>query len=278
MEATQNDSWACATVEREGPVARVRLRASGKAPRMGPDFWRELPGLFGRLDEDPAVRAVVLDSDGEHFSYGLDLTAMGAELAPLLDPGAGPAARTELLAVITRMQGAITAVARCRKPVIAAVRGWCLGGGVDLITACDVRLCTADARFSVRETRLAMVADVGTLARLPLLVGEGVARELCLSGDDVDAARALRIGLVNDVCETPEALTARALSLASRIAANAPLTVQGVKQVLNARVEAQTRENLALVALWNAAFLPSLDLQEAFAAFVEKRPPVFRGT
>jgi enoyl-CoA hydratase len=175
------------------------------------------------------------------------------------------------------MQGAISAVARCRKPVLAAVHGWCLGGGVDLITACDVRYCTADARFSVRETRLAMVADVGTLARLPLLVGEGVARELCLSGDDVDAVRALRIGLVNDVCPTREALAAQVRALASRIAANAPLTVQGVKQVLNARAETQARDSLALVALWNAAFLPSEDLQEAFSSFVERRPAVYRG-
>lgn len=171
----------------------------------------------------------------------------------------------------------MTCVAACRKPVIAAIAGWCIGGGVDLATACDVRLCAADARFSVREVKLAMVADVGTLARLPAIVGQGHARLLALTGDDLDAARALRIGLVEDVYDTHAALFDAAGALGRRIGANAPLVVQGVKQVLNAASERAAAESLRTVALWNAAFLPSHDLREAMSAFVEKRAPRFEG-
>ncbi|MBL8923662.1 MAG: crotonase/enoyl-CoA hydratase family protein [Myxococcaceae bacterium] len=267
----------CATVTVEAAVAEVTLTATGKANRMGPDYWAQLPTLFARLDEEAAVRAIVLRGAGEHFSFGLDLAAMGGELAELLQPEAGARARQTLLNTIRRMQDANTAVARCRKPVIAAVSGWCIGGGVDLITACDVRLASADAKFSVREVKLAMVADVGTLARLPAIVGQGVARELAFTGDDVDAARALRIGLVNEVYPTQAELLTQARAMAVRMARNSPLVLAGIKEVMNAQSEAQARESLATVALWNAAFLPSKDLLEAMGAFLEKREPTFCG-
>lgn len=276
----QNDTppaltWASVTVENH--VADVVLRATGKASRMGPAFWTEMPALFAWLDSAPDVRAIVLRGEGEAFSHGLDLGGMGADLGALMAPGGGAAERTKLHDTITRMQRAITCVASCRVPVIAAIHGWCIGGGVDLATACDVRVCSADAKFSVREVRLAMVADVGTLARLPQIIGEGATRELAYTGDDIDAARALRIGLVNDVLETPDALVAHARAMAARIAANPPLVVRGVKQVLNARSERVAEESLRTVALWNAAFLPSQDLGEAMASFVQRRPPSFKG-
>jgi enoyl-CoA hydratase len=258
-------------------VATVALRAAGKANRMGPAFWSEMPAAFAWLDATPEIRAVVLRGEGEHFSYGLDLATMGGELAGVLGDGALARERTAFLAVIERLQRAISCVAACRKPVVAAIAGWCIGGGVDLATACDVRLCSADARFSVREVKLAMVADVGTLARLPAIVGQGHARLLALTGDDIDAPRALRIGLVEDVYDTPAALFEATASLARRIADNPPLVVQGVKQVLNAASERAAAESLRTVALWNAAFLPSYDLREAMGAFVEKRPPRFDG-
>lgn len=260
----------------EEHVATVTLRAVGKANRMGPDFWREMPEAFAWLDVTPEVRAVVLRGEGEHFSHGLDLSSMGAELGSTLGEG-GADARTQLLATIERLQRSISSVAACRKPVIAAVAGWCIGGGVDLITACDVRLCSADARFSVREVRLAMVADVGTLARLPAIVGPGHARILAYTGDDIDADRAARIRLVEDVYADPAALFAGARALAARIADNAPLVVQGVKRVLASQSEKAADESLRTVALWNAAFLPSHDLREAMAAFIEKRKPSFAG-
>ena len=179
--------------------------------------------------------------------------------------------------MIRRLQAAIDAVARCVKPVIAAVHGWCIGGGLDLASACDLRLCSADARFSLREVKVAMVADIGSLQRLPAIIGEGHTRELAFTGRDLDAARALRIGLVNEVYPTPEALFAAAGQLASEIAGNPPLVVSGIKQVLNAETEARAQRGLAYVAAWNAAFLPSEDLQEAFAAFAERRAPDFKG-
>lgn len=267
----------CATVTIDAGLAEVTLAATGKANRMGPEYWEQLPVLFGRLDEEPSVRAIVLRGAGEHFSFGLDLSAMAGSLAEVIQPDGGAKARQQLLSTIRRMQEANTAVARCRKPVIAAVSGWCIGGGVDLITACDVRLASADAKFSVREVKLAMVADVGTLARLPAIVGQGIARELALTGDDVDAARALRIGLVNEVYPTQAELFSQARAMAGRMAKNSPLVLAGIKEVMNAQSEAQARDSLATVALWNAAFLPSKDLLEAMGAFLEKREPTFKG-
>lgn len=267
----------CASVTVSDGIADVVLTATGKANRMGPDYWAQMPTLFARLDEDESVRVVLLRGAGEHFSFGLDLASMSAELAPVVSPDGGAKARQQLLAIIRRMQDANTCVARCRKPVIAAVSGWCIGGGVDLITACDVRLASKDARFSVREVKLAMVADVGTLARLPAIVGQGVARELAFTGDDVDAARALRIGLVNDVYESQGALLEAAGAMAARIAKNSPLVTRGIKEVMNAQSEAQAAQSLATVALWNSAFLPSKDLLEAMGAFMEKREPSFTG-
>jgi enoyl-CoA hydratase len=266
---------AAATV-REG-VAEVSLSASGKGNRMGPDYWAQMAPLFEQLDADDAVRVVLLSGQGEHFSYGLDLASMAGELAELTAPDARAATRQKFLSTVKKMQHAHDAVARCRKPVIAAVQGWCIGGGVDLITACDVRLAASNAKFSVREVKLAIVADVGTLARLPAIVGQGAARELAFTGDDIDATRALRLGLVSEVFESPAALMTAARAMAARIAKNPPLTVQGIKQVMNFSSEREAQLSLDAVALWNSAFFPSEDLQEAMAAFIEKREPTFRG-
>jgi enoyl-CoA hydratase len=264
-------------VERTGHVAEVTLLGPGKGNAMGPDFWRELPVVFTALDADRDVRAVVLTGSGGHFSYGLDLPAMTSDWAALLggDALAGP--RTEFLDGVRRLQESVSAVARCRKPVIAAVSGWCVGGGVDVISAADIRLASADAKFSVREVRLAIVADLGSLQRLATIVGEGHLRELALTGKDIDAARAERIGLVNDVYPDQAGLLAAARELAGEIAANPPLAVQGTKEVLGVGTERRVAEGLRYVAAWNAAFLPSRDLGEAVQAFLERRPPEFRG-
>ncbi|MBB4683363.1 crotonase/enoyl-CoA hydratase family protein [Amycolatopsis jiangsuensis] len=261
----------------DGPVAEVRLLGPGKGNAMGPDFWRELPQVFAALDADPRVRAVVLTGSGKHFSYGLDLPAMMGSWAPLLagDALAGP--RTEFHGEVRRLQDAVSSIAACRKPVIAAVSGWCIGGGVDVITAADVRLASADAKFSVREVKVAIVADIGSLQRLGSIIGEGHVRELALTGKDVDAARAERIGLVNEVYPDQDTLLAKARELAAEIADNPPLVVQGTKQVLAANTERQVAEGLRYVAAWNSAFLPSKDLQEAIQAFLERRAPEFKG-
>jgi enoyl-CoA hydratase len=264
-------------LDRDGAITTVTMIGPGKGNAMGPDLWRELPLVFRALDRDEDTRVVIVRGLGDHFTYGLDLLAMGPALAPLLGGDSPAKNRTQLLDLIQDLQEATNAVARCRKPVIAAVDGYCLGGGVDLITACDIRLATARATFGVREVRVAMVADLGTLQRLPGIVGEGHARELALTGRDFDGARALRIGLVNDLYDSPEALYEAARALAQTIAENPPLVVEGVKRVRNQATEPRAQAGLDHVAVWNAAFLPSDDLTTAFTAFASRTKPVFKG-
>ena len=264
-------------VEIDGHVAEVTLLGPSKGNAMGPDFWRELPIVFRALDADPQVRAVVLTGSGKHFSYGLDLPAMMPSWGEMLggDALAGP--RTKFLDEVKALQASVSSIAECRKPVIAAISGWCIGGGVDVIAAADVRLASADAKFSVREVKVAIVADLGSLQRLAPIIGEGHLRELALTGKDVDAARAEKIGLVNDVYADQETLLAEARGMAREIAANPPLVVQGTKNVLSANTERQVAEGLRYVSAWNAAFLPSKDLGEAVQAFLERRAPEFKG-
>ncbi|EHK88511.1 crotonase/enoyl-CoA hydratase family protein [Saccharomonospora azurea] len=274
---TQAGEYVSLRVERTGHVAEVTLIGPGKGNAMGPDFWRELPLVFGELDRDPEVRAIVLTGEGKHFSYGLDLAAMLPSWSEYLSGDALARPRREFLDEVRRMQDAVTAVARVRKPVVAAVAGWCIGGGLDLIAAADVRVASADAKFSVREVRVAIVADMGSLQRLASVVGEGHLRELAFTGKDIDAARAERIGLVNDVYPDRDATLEAARQMAADIAANPPLVVQGVKDVLSVNTEQQVDAGLRYVATWNAAFLPSHDLNEAVQAFLQRREPEFRG-
>jgi enoyl-CoA hydratase len=264
------------SIEVRDHVAQVTLRTGAKGNALGPDVWAELPQAFAELDANAEVRAVLLRADGPHFTYGLDLPAMMGELMPLMQGGLADT-RTRLHRMIFRLQEATNAIARCSKPVVAAIQGFCLGGGLDIITACDVRVCSADAVFGVREVRVAMVADLGTLQRLPRIIGEGHARELALTGEDFDATRAASMGLVTHVAPSHEALAAHARKLALAIAGNPPLVTQGIKSVMNERIRGEDEAGLRFVAAWNAAFLPSADLGEAMAAFLEKRPPSFKG-
>lgn len=265
------------TVDIADHIATVTLIGPGRGNAMGSDFWRELPLVFNALDADEAVRVVVLTGAGGNFSVGLDLRELVASWGELLKPDAGSAARAELIADIQAKQASITAVAACRKPVIAAVAGWCIGGGVDLIAAADVRLAAADATFSVREVKVAIVADLGSLQRLEGIIGQGQLRELALTGKDIDAAEAERIGLVNSLHASHDAVTGAARAMAAEIAANPPAAVYGTKRMLTAEREAGVAAGLRDVASWNAAFLPSEDVSEAISAFAEKRRPHFRG-
>ena len=276
-QAWNERDWTAFDVTVADHIAEVALTGPGKGNAMGPDFWRELPELFGFIDRDPEVRAVVLTGAGKHFSYGLDLVAMAGTLANVLADNAKAAARTEFLESLRKLQAGITAVADCRKPVIAAISGWCIGGGVDLICAADVRYASADAEFSIREVKVGMVADVGTLARLPYIIGDGHLRELALTGKDFDAARAEKIGLVNDVADDRDAVLALARETAREIADNPPLVVHGIKDVLDHSRSAAVHDSLRYVAAWNSAFLPSEDLSEAITAVFEKRKPEFKG-
>lgn len=264
-------------IERSAGIAEVILIGPGKGNAMGPDFWREMPELFAALDDDDEIRVVVVRGEGGQFSYGLDLAAMMGELGQHLGGENLAADRMRLLDLIARMQESCDLVARCRKPVIAAIAGWCIGGGLDLASACDIRLCSVDARFSLREVKVAMVADIGSLQRLPRIIGDGNTRELAFTGKDIDSARALKIGLVSDVYDSEDALLEASRKLARDIADNPPLVVQGIKQVMNYCADKSTADGLRYVAVWNAAFLQSNDLGEAMAAFRERRPPKFSG-
>ncbi|KUH87745.1 MULTISPECIES: crotonase/enoyl-CoA hydratase family protein [unclassified Mycobacterium] len=258
-------------------VAQVTLIGPGKGNTMGPEFWLEMPTVFGALGADRDVRAIVLTGSGANFSYGLDVSTMAAIIGPVMADGALARPRADFRAEVLRWQKAINAVADCPTPTIASVHGWCIGGGVDLISAVDIRYASADAKFSIREVKLAAVADVGSLARLPLILNDGHLRELALTGKDIDAARAEKIGLVNDVFEDAEASLAAAHATAAEIAANPPLIVQGIKDVLDQQRISAISASLRYVAVWNAAFLPSRDLGEAVSARLAKRPPQFTG-
>ncbi len=270
------------TIERDGHVATVWLDRPEKLNALGPGFWEGMPGVMAEVGDDPDVRAIVIAGKGRAFTVGLDLAHYGAALASGSvgggdAPSSGAGRRLALLADIKRMQRAITAVADCPKPVIAAVHGWCLGGGVDLITACDMRVAAADAVFSVRETKLAMVADVGTMQRLPKIVAPGRVAELVYTGRDVAADEAHEMGLVDHVHPDRDAALKAAAGLAQQIAENSPLAVQGAKAVLKAGEGRSVAEALDYVAVWNAGLLESNDLLEAMQAFLEKRPPNFTG-
>lgn len=268
----------------DGGVATLWLDREEARNAMGQDLWRDLPLAMAALSADEDVRVVVVAAKGPHFSVGLDLKAMGGLLTGGTSSTSGGGGRASMAArarsgrtEVLRLQDSITAVARCPKPVIAAVHGYCIGGGVDLIAACDIRLASADAVFSVREAKVAIVADLGSLQRLPAILSAGHLAELAFTGKDITAERAKEIGLVNDVASDAAAVHKAALTLAAEIAANSPIAVQGTKAVLAANDGRTVAEGLDYVATWNAGMLASDDLTEAMTAFMEKRPPNFTG-
>jgi enoyl-CoA hydratase len=269
--------------EADGGVATLWLDRAEARNAMGVDLWRDLPRAIAALSNDTAVRAVVVAAEGPHFSVGLDLKAMGGMLTGGGGGGGGGggssmAARARSgRAEVLRLQDSITAVARCPKPVIAAVHGYCIGGGVDLIAACDIRLASADAVFSVREAKMAIVADLGSLQRLPAIINAGHLAELAYTGKDISAERAKEIGLVNDLAADAAGVQKAAHALGLEIAANSPIAVQGTKAVLAANEGRTVAEGLDYVATWNAGMLASDDLTEAVTAFMEKRAPKFTG-
>jgi enoyl-CoA hydratase len=251
-------------VEPDGAVATIWLNRPEKLNALCDDMWEDLPLAVGQLDVDESVRVVILAGRGPSFSVGIDM-----ELLASLQPELG--SHTRIYQTIRRLQRTASCLADSPKPVIAVVQGHCLGAGLDLITACDIRLAASDATFSVRETRMGLVADIGTLQRLPAIIGPGHTAELALTGGDIDAERALGIGLVNHVGPDHQAALARARELAGQIAAHPPSVTQGVKKVLAANDGRTIDQALDYVAQWNASHLMSTDLTEAIAAFAGRR-------
>ncbi len=261
-------------IETQGHVGWLWLNRPDKMNAFSPDLWEDLPRAVEELVADTEVRVLVVAGRGGAFTVGIDLNMLG-ELAPAT--GSPAAVNRALFLRLKELQRTFTALEVCPVPVIAAVHGWCIGAGMDLITACDIRLAAADAVFSVRETRMAMVADMGTLERLPKVISAGHLAELVYTGKDIGATRAEQMGLVNQVYPDRQSLLTGAREWAEQISANSPWAVQGAKAVLSAEQGRSVSEALDYVALWNTAFLQSDDLGEALAAFGERRPPRFTG-
>lgn len=255
----------------ENYVATVAMARVDALNALSLEFASEIASVFRELGANDDVRAIIFCSKARIFCAGLDLKEAAA--------GASNQAKV-VLDVIRQSQPLFDCcnfIEECPKPVIAAVHGKCIGGGLDMISACDIRLATKDAVFSVRETRLGIVADGGTIQRLPRLIGHGRAAELALTGRDFTAGEALAMGFVTRLCEDREALLAEARRLAGEIANLPPLTVQGVKDTLIQARDNGVYPGLEYVAQKNAALIPNQDMLEAVAAFLEKRQPIFKG-
>ena len=272
------------SVDFDGHIATVWLDRPEKRNAFAQDFWADLPELMDALGADDATRVVIIAAKGESFTVGIDLKAFGPVfMNGGVDPGLTPmptsdvGKRRALYEGLKRLQRTFSSIAQCPKPVIAAIHGHCIGAGIDLITACDIRYSSADAIFSVRETKIAMVADVGTIQRLPQIIDPGRVAEVVYTGKDFTADEARDMGLVSRVFADADATYDAALDIAGDIAANSPLAVQGAKAVLSAGEGRSVEENLDYIALWNTAFLHSNDFVEATMAFLEKRPPNFTG-
>lgn len=267
--------WKSLEVEQFGAVVHVMLNRPSRSNALDETLWRELREVMRWCDTMPEVHAVVLSGNGKNFCAGLDLAMLGGLSARLADP-CEARKRENLRDLIVELQASVNSLEKCRKPVIAAIHGACVGGGLDIALAADFRYASADAIFSVREVDMAMVADVGTLQRLPRVVGEGVAREWALTGCEVDAGSARTAGLVNRVLSDRDELIDAALTTAGLIAQKSPLAVRGTKQVLNYSRDHSVQDGLEFVANWNAAGLISEDLEKAVMAGMHGQAPQYR--
>ncbi|MGO2485632.1 MAG: crotonase/enoyl-CoA hydratase family protein [Pseudomonas taetrolens] len=260
-------------VELTGNIAHVQINRPEKVNAMNAAFWSEIVEIFQWIDETDAVRVVVLSGAGKHFSAGIDLMLL-ASVANEMGKDVGRNARL-LRRKIVQMQASFTAVDQCRKPVLAAVQGYCLGGAIDLIAACDMRYAAEDAQFSIKEIDMGMAADVGTLQRLPRIIGDGMLRELAYTGRMVAADEARAIGLVNRVYSTSETLLEGVMDIARVIASKSPIAVAGTKQMISYMRDHRVDDGLEYVATWNAAMLQSDDLRLAMTAHMTKQKPEF---
>ena len=258
----------CFDVRIENKIAHIVLNRPKAFNSMGREFWNELPELVGDIDDNARARVIVISSTGKHFTAGMDLSVftdgdgVGAS-------GGDPHARAEAFRQF------VLTLQRSRIPVIAAIQGGCIGAGVDMTSACDIRYATEDAFFQIAEINLAMTADVGTFPRLCKLIPEGWVRELAYGGRRLPAAKAKEIGLVNDVFPTQEAMLAHVEELAVEIASKAPVAVAGSKRMINHARDHSIADGLDYIATWQAGMFSPPQMGEAFAAKAQKRAPEF---
>ncbi|ATR83539.1 enoyl-CoA hydratase [Pseudomonas sp. HLS-6] len=260
-------------VELSNNIAHVQINRPEKVNAMNAAFWAEIIDIFKWIDDTDAVRVVVISGAGKHFSSGIDLMLL-ASVANQLGKDVGRNARL-LRRTILQMQASFNAVDTCRKPVLAAIQGYCLGGAIDLVTACDMRYAASDAQFSIKEIDMGMAADVGTLQRLPRIIGDGLVRELAYTGRTIDAEEARQIGLVNRTFTDQASLLDGVFAIAKEIAGKSPIAVAGTKEMLSYMRDHRIDDGLEYIATWNAAMLQSTDLRVAMAAHMSKQKPEF---
>lgn len=265
--------YSAFSVELADNIAHVQINRPEKINAMNAAFWSEIVEIFRWIDDTDEVRVVVLSGNGKHFSSGIDLMML-AGVANELGKDVGRNARL-LRRKILNLQTSFNAVDNCRKPVLAAIQGYCLGGAIDLIAACDMRYAAEDAQFSIKEIDIGMAADVGTLQRLPRIIGDGMLRELAYTGRTFSAEEARSMGLVNRVYSDKDTLLEGVFDIARDIAAKSPIAVTGTKEMISYMRDHRIDDGLEYVATWNAAMLQSNDLRVAMAAHMSKQKPEF---
>mgnify|MGYP006169910189 CR=1 FL=1 len=271
-KSTNRHLTAALKLAQEGPLRQAAAGRGGVLQHL--DLLQHGAIAVAALDADPEVRVIVLAGKGKAFCAGIDLQMMMG-IGPQIANECDGRMRESLRRMILDMQDTLTSLERCRKPVLAAIQGYCLGGAIDLISACDMRYCSSDAQFSIKEIDMGMAADVGTLQRLPRIIGDGIMRELAFTGRMVDAEEALRIGLVNRVYDDQAALLDGVFAIAREIAAKSPIAVAGTKEMLSYMRDHRIDDGLEYIATWNAAMLQSEDLRVAVAAHMSKQKPTF---
>ena len=270
-------AYQCFDVSIEADIAHIQLSRPEKRNSMAPEFWDELPQIVADIDDNSRARVIVISSTGPHFSAGLDLNSFitGGDEARQADPDHKLTRGESFYRTVKRMQHTFSCLEDCRLPVLVAIQGGCIGGGMDFVTACDIRYATVDAFFTVYEVKIGMTADVGTFPRLVKLIPEGIVRELAYTGRRMSAAEAYQAGLVNQVFDDHESLLKAVMEVATEIAANAPLAVYGSKRMINYARDHSTTDSLDYVGIWNASFLQPAEMIEAITANSEKRPGKF---
>jgi len=275
MNAPAHPAWTCFSVEIADHVAHVRLNRPEAMNALNRAFWNELPAIIRDINDHARARVIVLSSTGKHFTAGMDLSVF-------TDPEAGvgrPSDSDRATAMeafryhVHYLQNTFSCLDEARMPVLVAVHGGCVGAGVDMISACDIRYCTADAFFVIQEINIGMTADVGTFPRLCKLIPEGWVREMAYTGRRLPAARAKEIGLVNEVFDTHEALLAHVMETAREIASKPPLAVAGSKVMVNYARDHTIKDALDYIAVWQTGMFAPQHMMESFAAKQEKRAP-----
>ena len=272
-------AYTCFDVTQEGKVAHLQLKRPEALNSMTREFWMELPEIVRGIDAEGSARAIVLSSTGKHFSAGMDLAvfASGAGAPPKQEGLSTEAGRQRayLRETVLMLQDSFTCLEKARMPVLAAIQGGCIGGAVDMVSACDLRYATADAFFCVQEINIGMTADVGTLQRLPKIIPDGIAREMAYRGHRLPADRAYQVGLVNEVFADHESLVAGVLEIAHEIASKSPLAMYGSKQMLTYARDHSVDDALNHIATWQTGMFQPADMLESFGAKADKRDADF---